>query len=212
MCWPRSRLSILAFEIGSTTIPEISVSSSTSTSMTQTSASGRVSTRRSASVMSSPSSQPLPAEVAEDPLDHLPASAVVAVAMSGGVDSSVVAARVAQRGVRAVGLTLAMWSSEREVVRDRGCCSIDAVEDARRVAGVLGITHYVWNLEAEVEAVGFRDFENEYAAGRTPNPCTRCNERVKFGVLLDRARGIGATHLATGHYARIGRRAALHTL
>jgi tRNA-uridine 2-sulfurtransferase len=137
---------------------------------------------------------------------------VVAVAMSGGVDSSVVAARVAQRGLRAVGITLAMWASEREVVRDRGCCSIDAVEDARRVASALGMPHYVWNLEAEFEALVVRDFEDEYAAGRTPNPCTRCNERVKFGVLLERARGIGATHLATGHYARTGRRGDLHTL
>src|SRR6202163_3517370 len=212
MYWARSRLSILAFEIGSTTIPGISVSSSTSTSMTQTSASARVSTRRSASAMSSRSSRPSPVEVAEDPLEHLPASALVAVAMSGGVDSSVVAARVAQRGLRAVGITLAMWASEREVVRDRGCCSIDAVEDARRVASVLGMPHYVWNLEAEFEALVVRDFEDEYAAGRTPNPCTRCNERVKFGVLLERARDIGATHLATGHYARTGRRGELHTL
>ena len=132
--------------------------------------------------------------------------------MSGGVDSSVVAARVAQRDLRAVGITLAMWSSEREVVRDRGCCSIDAVEDARRVASALGMPHYVWNLEAEFEELVVRDFEDEYAAGRTPNPCTRCNERVKFGVLLERARDIGATHLATGHYARIGRRGELHTL
>jgi len=150
--------------------------------------------------MSSRSSRPSPVEVAEDPLEHLPTSAVVAVAMSGGVDSSVVAARVAQRGLRAVGITLAMWASEREVVRDRGCCSIDAVEDARRVASALGMPHYVWNLEAEFEALVVHEFEEEYALGRTPNPCTRCNERVKFGVLLERARGIGATHLATGHY------------
>ena len=111
-----------------------------------------------------------------------------------------------------MGITLAMWPGEREAVRDRGCCSIDAVEDARRVASTLGIPHYAWNLEAEFAALVIRDFEDEYAAGRTPNPCTRCNERVKFGVLLERARGIGATHLATGHYARTGRRRELHTL
>ena len=132
--------------------------------------------------------------------------------MSGGVDSSVVAARVAESGLRAVAITLAMWPREREVVRDRGCCSIDAVEDARRVADQLGMRHYVWNLEDDFDHHVIRAFEDGYAAGRTPNPCTRCNERIKFGVLLDRARSIGATHLATGHYARVGRRGAAFTL
>lgn len=147
-----------------------------------------------------------PADVPAGPFAHLPADAVVAVAMSGGVDSSVAAARCVESGLRTLGITLALWPSSREMVRDRGCCSIDAVEDARRVAAALGIPHYVWNLEGEFEAEIVREFEEGYAAGVTPNPCVRCNEKVKFGLLLERARAAGATHVATGHYARRGRR------
>jgi tRNA-uridine 2-sulfurtransferase len=147
-----------------------------------------------------------------DPFALLPDSALVAVAMSGGVDSSVAAARLAEAGYRTVGITLALWPRTRELVRDRGCCSIDAVDDARRVAGTLGIRHYVWNLEAEFESAVIAEFSEEYARGRTPNPCVRCNERVKFGVLLERARAVGATHVATGHYARIGRTGGEWTL
>ena len=132
--------------------------------------------------------------------------------MSGGVDSSVVAARVAASGLRAFGVTLAMWAGDRENVRDRGCCSIDAVDDARRVATAVDLPHYVWNLERDFEAAVVRDFEDGYAAGITPNPCVRCNQRIKFGALLERARAAGATHVATGHYARIGRRGSLATL
>jgi tRNA-specific 2-thiouridylase len=150
--------------------------------------------------------------IPDDPLNALPGDAVVAVAMSGGVDSSVAAARCAASGVRTVGITLAMWPSGRERLRDRGCCSVDAVEDARRVANRLGIRHLVWNLEPEFAALVVAPFEQAYASGRTPNPCVRCNQRVKFGVLLERARAIGATHLATGHYARVGRRGGQLTL
>ncbi|HZS13631.1 MAG TPA: tRNA 2-thiouridine(34) synthase MnmA [Candidatus Dormibacteraeota bacterium] len=153
-----------------------------------------------------------PALLPDDPLDLLPAGAVVAVAMSGGVDSSVAAARCAARGLRTIGITLAMWPRSRQVERDRGCCSLDAVEDARRVAGLLGIPHYAWNLEDDFRERVIRDFEDEYAAGRTPNPCVRCNERVKFGTLLDRALALGATHVATGHYAQVGRRGDALTL
>jgi len=150
--------------------------------------------------------------VADDPFDLLPPEAVVAVAMSGGVDSSVAAARCARRGLRTVGITLAMWPTSRERLRDRGCCSIDSVEDARRVARQMGIRHLVWNLEPEFAAEVIAPFEDGYAAGLTPNPCVRCNQRVKFGVLLERARAIGCSHLATGHYARRGRRGASWTL
>jgi tRNA-uridine 2-sulfurtransferase len=148
-----------------------------------------------------------------DPFELVPSEAVVAVAMSGGVDSSVAAARCAERGVRTIGITLAMWPRDRERDHDRGCCSIDAVEDARRVAATLGIAHYSWNLEPEFQRAVVHDFADGYAAGRTPNPCVRCNQTIKFGVLLERARAAGATHVVTGHYARLGRRgraASLH--
>ncbi|HEX6539496.1 MAG TPA: tRNA 2-thiouridine(34) synthase MnmA [Candidatus Dormibacteraeota bacterium] len=132
--------------------------------------------------------------------------------MSGGVDSSVAAARVRDSGRRAFAVTLAMWPGSAERRRDRGCCSIDSVEDARRVACGLGLPHYVWNLEAEFDAEVVRPVEDAYASGVTPNPCTRCNERIKFGQLLRRALAAGATHLATGHYARAGRRRGQATL
>ena len=161
---------------------------------------------------SAPARRLPPAHVPDDPFDLVPDDAVVAVAMSGGVDSSVAAARCAARGLRTIGITLAMWPAGRERLRDRGCCSIDAVEDARRVAGRLGIRHLVWNLETEFGAAVIAPFEEAYAAGLTPNPCVGCNQRVKFGVLLDRARAVGATHLATGHYARVGTRGETRTL
>lgn len=131
--------------------------------------------------------------------------------MSGGVDSSVVAARVAASGVRAFAITLELWPDAR-AAGDRNCCSQNGVNDARRVAADLGLTHHVWNLEAEFDAQVIREFEDEYAGGRTPNPCVRCNERVKFGLVLERAQAAGATHVATGHYARIGRRGDRRTL
>ena len=150
--------------------------------------------------------------IPEDPFAFLAGDAVVAVAMSGGVDSSVAAARCAARGFRVIGITLAMWPTSREQARDRGCCSIDSVEDARRVANQLGIRHFTWNLEPEFRAEVIASFEDGYADGRTPNPCVRCNERIKFGVLLERAQAIGASNVATGHYARLGRRGDTVTL
>ena len=111
-----------------------------------------------------------PALVPADPFELVGSEAVVAVAMSGGVDSSVAAARCVGRGLTTAGITLAMWPAGRERLRDRGCCSIDAVEDARRVANQLGIRHLVWNLEAEFSAEVIAPFEDGYAAGLTPNP------------------------------------------
>jgi len=154
----------------------------------------------------------LNARVPRDQLDDVPADAVIAVAMSGGVDSSVAAMRCVDAGFDVFGVTLAMWKGTAEQTKDRGCCSIDSVDDARRVCATLGIPHYAWNLEAEFKSDVISEFEDEYVAGRTPNPCVRCNERIKFGVLLDRATTAGATHVATGHYAQRGRRGAEWTL
>jgi tRNA-uridine 2-sulfurtransferase len=151
-------------------------------------------------------------EAPADPLDLLPVGAVVAVAMSGGVDSSVAAARCVARGLDCIGITLAMWPRNRSVERDRGCCGVDATTDARRVASRLGIRHYAWDMEELFAAEVIGDFENEHLAGRTPNPCVRCNQRIKFGALLERARAVGATYVATGHYARLGRRGGSITL
>jgi len=131
--------------------------------------------------------------------------------MSGGVDSSVVAARVAESGLQAFAITLELWPGDR-AAGARNCCSADAVRDAREVATTLGLRHHLWDLEPAFDDRVIREFEDEYAAGRTPNPCVRCNERIKFGLLLDRARDAGATHLATGHYARVGRRGRRFTL
>jgi len=133
----------------------------------------------------------------------------IAVAMSGGVDSSAVAAMLRAEGRAVVGLTLQLWNQRRlaghdgmpEAVRGR-CCSIDDVYDARRVAEHLGISYYLVNQEARFEAEVVRPFVDEYLAGRTPIPCTLCNNHLKFDALLTTARQIGAERIATGHYAR----------
>jgi tRNA-specific 2-thiouridylase len=133
----------------------------------------------------------------------------IAVAMSGGVDSSAVAAMLRAEGHPVVGLTLQLWNQRRlaghegmpEAVRGR-CCSIDDVYDARRVAEHLGIPYYLVNQEARFEAEVVRPFVDEYLAGRTPIPCTLCNNHLKFDALLTTARQIGAERIATGHYAR----------
>jgi tRNA-specific 2-thiouridylase len=128
----------------------------------------------------------------------------VVAAMSGGVDSAVAAALLKAQGWDVVGVTMVLWEAAAGRQSDgRGCCGSQAVRDARRAAAKLGIPHYAWDLRQEFEAGVMDDFCAEYAAGRTPNPCIRCNERVKFGALLERVSQLGATHLATGHHARL---------
>ena len=131
----------------------------------------------------------------------------VLVAMSGGVDSSVAAALLKARGHEVVGLTMQIWEESQTDPRHAGCCSLGAVEDARRVARVLDIPHYVLNLRDAFRTAVIDDFVDSYAAGRTPNPCVQCNRHVKFEVLATRARAMGIGLLATGHYARIRRNA-----
>jgi tRNA-specific 2-thiouridylase len=125
----------------------------------------------------------------------------VLVAMSGGVDSSVAAALLAHEGHEVVGCTLQLWGGES----DSGCCSAADVEDARRVAQVLGIDHHVFNLAEEFSAGVVEPYVTSHAAGRTPNPCVACNRVIKFGALLERGRRLGFDVLATGHHARVVR-------
>jgi tRNA-specific 2-thiouridylase len=148
--------------------------------------------------------------------DSLPAQAAItsgltAVAMSGGVDSSTVAAVLQEQGRAIVGLTMQLWNQRRlpELQGDgparHRCCSLDDVYDAKRVAQHLNFPHYVVNFEEHFEERVVRPFVDQYLAGRTPIACTNCNTDVKFEPLLRMARQIGAERLATGHYARIQR-------
>ncbi len=126
----------------------------------------------------------------------------VAVAMSGGVDSSVAAALLKEQGYEVVGLTMCFNLAEKDGKKP-GCCGLTGIEDARRVCQKLGIRHYLINLDKDFSRDVIRNFHQEYLNGRTPNPCVRCNQFIKFGILLKKALNLGAKFLATGHYARI---------
>jgi tRNA-specific 2-thiouridylase len=126
----------------------------------------------------------------------------VLVAMSGGVDSSVAAAMLVRRGYDVIGATMRLYCHEGDLP-DRPCCSLDSVNDARRVCERLGVPHYVLNLESAFGRDVVDDFVSEYARGRTPIPCVRCNTFTKFRDLLRKADAVDARWIATGHYARV---------
>lgn len=129
----------------------------------------------------------------------------VVVGMSGGVDSSVAAYLLKEQGYDVIGVTMQIWQDEDNDVQEEngGCCGLSAVEDARRVAGELGIPYYVMNFKQEFKKNVIDYFIEEYLSGRTPNPCIACNRYVKWESLLQRSIEIGADYIATGHYAKI---------
>jgi len=127
----------------------------------------------------------------------------VLVAMSGGVDSSVAAALLVDEGYECIGVTMQLWPENLPVEHESGCCSISAVYDARRVANKLGIPYYVLNFAQSFQEQVIDRFAGEYLKGRTPNPCIVCNEKVKFGTFLQKARELECDFVATGHYASV---------
>ena len=132
----------------------------------------------------------------------------VAVAMSGGVDSSVTAGLLKEQGYDVIGITLRLWEEEpgcAPVDNIHACCSLSSVDDAKAVASVLGIPHYTLDFRDVFRRDVIEYFIDSYAKGQTPNPCIACNGFIKFGLLWQKARQFGASFLATGHYARIGR-------
>lgn len=126
----------------------------------------------------------------------------VFVAMSGGVDSSVVAGMIKEAGYNTVGVTMCFNIAHPGSDRP-SCCGIDGIADAKRAAEILDIPHYVFNFAADINDYIIEDFTNEYLSGRTPNPCVRCNQHLKFGTLYKKVKSLGADFIATGHYGKI---------
>ena len=125
----------------------------------------------------------------------------VYVAMSGGVDSSVVAGLIKEAGYNTVGVTMCFNITHND--GKASCCGIDGIADAKRAADILGIPHYVFNFAHDINAFIIDNFTDEYLNGRTPNPCVRCNQHLKFGTLYQKVKALGAEYLATGHYGKI---------
>src|SRR5438552_7299228 len=127
----------------------------------------------------------------------------IVVAMSGGVDSSVAAALLAEQGHEVIGLSMQLYDQSEGQTSFGSCCSIDDLHDARRVAAAINIPHYIMNVERQFQEQVVSNFVNEYVAGRTPLPCAHCNGDLKFATLAERAESFGADAVATGHYARV---------
>src|SRR5579864_8337026 len=127
----------------------------------------------------------------------------VVVAMSGGVDSSVAASLLAEAGHDVIGLSMQLYDQRDPTQTFGSCCSLDDLYDARRVAAVIGIPHYIVNFEQQFQRAVVDNFVAEYAAGRTPIPCVHCNADMKFATLAERAGAFDAAAVATGHYARV---------
>src|SRR5512142_2456121 len=127
-----------------------------------------------------------------------PLSRPVLVALSGGVDSAVAAARLAERGHEVIGVTMKLWCYAEGPSPSRGCCTLEAIDDARAVARRMGFRHYVLDCEEDFRDHVIEDFVGEYLRGRTPNPCVQCNNWLKFGELARRAEALGMSAVATG--------------
>ncbi|HJY63891.1 MAG TPA: tRNA 2-thiouridine(34) synthase MnmA [Ignavibacteria bacterium] len=129
----------------------------------------------------------------------------VLVAMSGGVDSSVAAYLLKQQGFSLIGVTMKTWGFDDFPEKDSGCCSLETIYNARNVASQLGFNHYTLDFTGKFNEIVISDFISEYLKGRTPNPCVLCNKVIKWGILLDKAKELGADYIATGHYAKINK-------
>src|SRR5262245_59859289 len=132
----------------------------------------------------------------------------IVVAMSGGVDSSVAAALLADQGHDVIGLSMQLYDQSEGQTSFGSCCTLDDLYDARRVAAAINIPHYILNFEKQFDDQVVSNFVREYASGRTPLPCAHCNSDLKFATLVERARGFGADAVATGHYARVEKNAS----